>query len=78
VDHGHPGTYVRVLKEGSVKKGDAFLLQEKADHELNISDFYKMLYAREKNQDLLKQVLESDAIPERTKNKLSRYLKKGP
>ncbi len=78
VDHGHPGTYVRVLKEGTVKKGDAFLLQEKADHELNISDFYKMLYAREKNQNLLKQALRNDAIPEKTKNKLSRYLKKGP
>ncbi len=78
VDHGHPGTYVKVLKEGTVQKGDSFLLQDQANHNLNISDFYRMLYAKEKDQDLLKIVQGLEAIPQRTKDKLSRYKKKGP
>jgi len=78
VDHGHPGTYVRVLQEGTVQKGDDFLLQDQADHGLNISDYYKMLYAREKDQELIKIAHGIDAIPQRSKDKLSRYIKKGP
>jgi MOSC domain-containing protein YiiM len=78
VDHGHPGTYVRVLKEGTVKKGDAFVLQDKADHGVSISDIYTILYAKEKDQDLLKIVLGLDAIPQRTKNKLSKHKKRDP
>ena len=78
VDHGHPGTYAKVLKEGTVQKGDAFLLQDQANHNINISDFYKMLYAKEKDLNLLKIVQGLEAIPQRTKDKLSRYKKRGP
>ena len=30
IEHGYPGTYVRVLEEGHVSKGDEFILIEKA------------------------------------------------
>ncbi|WP_297761492.1 MOSC domain-containing protein [uncultured Muriicola sp.] len=73
IEHGHPGTYVRVLNEGTVQKGDSFLLQDQANHNVNISDFYRMLYAKEKDQDLLKIVQGLEAIPKRTRDKLSRY-----
>jgi MOSC domain-containing protein YiiM len=78
VDHGHPGTYVKVLKEGAVQNGDTFSLQEKANHNVSIADFYRMLYAKEKDQDLLNKALRLDAIPERTRDKISRYKKKRP
>ncbi len=78
VDHGHPGTYIKVLKEGAVQNGDIFSLQEKANHNVSIADFYSMLYAKEKDQDLLNTVLGLDAIPERTRDKISRYKKKRP
>lgn len=72
VEHGHPGTYVKVLEEGTVQKGDAFLLQDKANHSINIADFYKMLYAREKDKDLLKIIQGLEVVPQRTRDKLSR------
>lgn len=78
VDHCHPGTYVKVLKEGTVQKGDDFLLQEQAKHSLNISDYYKMLYARDKDQDLIKIAQRIEAIPQRTRDKLSKYIKRDP
>ncbi|MGB5646119.1 MAG: MOSC domain-containing protein [Muriicola sp.] len=78
VDHGHPGTYVKVLQEGKVRKGDSFVLKETADQKLSIADVYKLLYDKEKNIDLLNLALRCEAIPERTKDKLKRYQKKGP
>ncbi len=78
VEHGHPGTYVKVLREGTVRNGDTFLLQDKPNHGTSIFDFYAMLYSKEKDQDLLNLVLGLEAIPERTRNKLSKYKKKRP
>ncbi|NNJ88207.1 MAG: MOSC domain-containing protein [Eudoraea sp.] len=78
VDHGHPGTYVRVLKEGTVHKGDVFLLQDQANHGVSVSDLYKVLYSKEKDQDLLHILQGLEAIPQRTRKKLGRYIKKGP
>ena len=78
VDHGHPGTYLRVLKEGTVRNGDTFLLQDEAKHGVSIFDLYAMLFSKEKDQDLLNLVLDIEAIPERTRNILSKYQKKGP
>ncbi len=78
VDHGHPGTYVRILKEGAVLKGDSFLLAEQASHSLTIEKFYKLLYSKEKDQEMLKMAIENEAIPIKTKDTLRRYIKKGP
>ncbi len=78
VDHGHPGTYVKVVQEGTVQTGDLFELAEQEYHNLTIYNYYKMLYAREKDQELLKIVQRLDAIPQRTKDKWKKYQKKGP
>jgi MOSC domain-containing protein YiiM len=77
VDHGHPGSYVRVLKEGKVHRGDSLDFQEKPVHSLSVAEFYSMLYAKEKNIDHIQLALQLDAVPERTKEKLKRYQKKG-
>lgn len=74
VDHGHPGTYVRILEEGSVEKGDSFLLVEQASHSLTIEKFYKLLYSKQKDQDLLNLAIENEAIPDKTRKKLRRHL----
>ncbi len=74
VTHEHPGTYVRILKEGNVAKGDSFTLVKKASENLTTVDFYRMLYAQEKDQKILKLVLENDAIPPDKRKKLLRFL----
>ena len=75
ITHGKPGTYVRVLKEGFVKAGDVFELVGRAQNSLSTSDFFNLLFAKEKNQDHLNRVINNDALPEKKKAKLIAYLK---
>jgi len=78
IEHGHPGTYVRILKEGSVKKGDDFVLQEEAKSSLSIAQLYKLLYSQEKDRNIVDKALAIPSLPERTREKLNSYIKKGP
>lgn len=75
IDHGFPGSYIRILKEGFVKTGDHMVLQEEAKNSLTITQMYQLLYAKEKDQDLIKLAIENDALPEKKRNKLAAYLK---
>lgn len=75
IDHGFPGSYMRILKEGFVKTGDHMVLQEEAKNSLTITQMYQLLYAKEKDQDLIKLAIENDALPEKKRNKLAAYLK---
>ena len=75
IEHGHPGTYVRVLEEGFVKTGDAFVLMEPAQNRLTIFEFYNLLFSKEKNQDHLALAINNEAIPFRKRDKLKPFLK---
>jgi len=75
IEHGYPGTYVRILKEGFVKTGDHFELVEKAKNSLSTFDFFKLLFSKEKDQNLLKLALENDSIPLKKRMKLKAFLK---
>ena len=45
------GFYVRILEEGIVKKGDEMILVEKAENSITISEFYGLLFDKDKNQE---------------------------
>jgi len=75
IEHGYPGTYVRVLKEGTVKSGDIFSVIHTPENKLTTFDFFKLLYSKDKDQELLKLVLKSEAIPIKKRQKLSVFLK---
>jgi MOSC domain-containing protein YiiM len=74
IDHGHPGTYVRVLKEGVVKTGDTFDLVEQAPNSVTIYEFFKLLFAKEKDKKLIERVLQNEALPLKKRLKLQAYL----
>ncbi|WP_298480907.1 MOSC domain-containing protein [uncultured Maribacter sp.] len=74
IDHGFPGTYIRVLEEGEVKVGDSFILTEESKNILTVQQFYQLLYAKEKNLDIIKIAIENDTLPKRKKEKLKKYL----
>lgn len=76
INHGLSGTYVRVLKEGFVKNGDTFKRIEQAKHSLTTAQLFKLLYAKEKNQTLLKLAIENEALPQRKRDKLASFIKK--
>jgi len=74
INHGYPGTYVRILEEGFVKTGDELILVESAKKSLTTFEFFKLLFSEEKDQKLLKIAIENDAIPLKKRLKLKTYL----
>ncbi|MGB5172394.1 MOSC domain-containing protein [Eudoraea sp.] len=74
IAHGHPGTYVKVLKKGIVKKGDPLILKEKSKSPLTIQDFYRLLFEEKKNKDHLALAIANPCIPEKKRNRLKNYV----
>ena len=77
IDHGFPGTYVRVLEEGYVKNDDEFELVKRIENSLSITAFFNLLFTKNKNQELLNLAISNDALPIKKRNKLKGYLKNG-
>ena len=75
IDHGYSGTYVRVLKEGSVKKGDHFELVERAKNSISIFQFFQLLYAEEKNKEHISLILNNEALPQRIRKRLKFFMR---
>nr|WP_276169206.1 MOSC domain-containing protein [Zobellia alginiliquefaciens] len=76
IDYGFPGTYVRILEEGEVKKGDALALVEQSENTLTVKDFYHLLYMRPKDPRILQLALSNTALPEYKRERLKKHLPK--
>lgn len=74
IAHGHPGTYVRVLEEGVVRKGDQFVLRERSENPLTVSQFYGLLFARKKEAHLVQLAVNNAALPSYKRERLKKYL----
>lgn len=75
IDHGFPGTYVKVLEEGVVQTGDSLQLIKGADSNLTIAQFFNLLFSREKDQNLLRLAILNEALPPKKRKKLEAHLK---
>jgi len=75
IEHGRPGTYVRLLEPGHVNVGDTIELVEKATNSISIADFFKLLFEQEKNQEHLNCIIESEAVPLKKRIQLKRFVK---
>lgn len=73
--HGRPGTYTRVLQKGYVNVGDNFEVAEKTKNSISIADFFKLIFDKEKNQEHLKLIVNNEAIPEKKRKELKRFIK---
>ena len=74
IEHARPGTYVRVLETGEVKNGDELELVEKSESPLTIKQFYQLLFSRQKDKELLQQAVANEALPERKRERLAKFL----
>ncbi len=74
IEHGRPGTYVRVIEKGIVAKGDTMVLIDRPKELITISQFFELLYSREKDQALLKIAIQNDALPQRKQVKLLNFV----
>lgn len=75
IQHGFGGTYLSILEEGYVNINDGFTLVERPKLSLTVFDLFNLVYAKEKDQNLLKIAAESRAIPQKKRVLLSSYLK---
>lgn len=74
IEYGYPGTYVKILEEGIVSSGDDFTLVRASDNSLTVHQFFQLLYAKEKDQKVLKLAIENLALPEGKRERLKKYL----
>jgi len=75
IDHGYPGTYIKVLEEGEVKTGDIFKLAESAKDSISIFQFFELLYAENKNKDHIELIINNKALPQRMKKRLKFFMR---
>ncbi|WP_430908933.1 MOSC domain-containing protein [Maribacter sp. 2-571] len=74
IQHAHPGTYVRVLEEGAVKKGDAVVLVQRSENTFTIKNFFELLYAKQKRSEMIQLALDNPAVPEYKKERFKKFL----
>jgi len=75
VNHGFPGTYVRVLEEGHVKAGDTFTIIEQGTNNLTTQQYYQLLFSKDKNQEHLILAINNEAIRLKKRDKLRTLIK---
>lgn len=74
IEHGFPGTYIRVLEEGFVKTGDTFHLVKEAKNSITTHQFFELLFSKEKDKNLIRLILNNDALPKRKRDKLKAFI----
>jgi len=75
IDYGLPGTYIRVLEEGFVKKGDTFKCVKHTENSITTAQFFNLLFSKEKDQELLKLIINNEAIPLKKREKMKLLIK---
>ncbi|TAI46611.1 MOSC domain-containing protein [Flagellimonas allohymeniacidonis] len=73
IEHGHPGTYVRILEVGEVSVGDTLELVEESSTSLTTKGFYELLFARKKDPKLLQLAIENEALPVGKRERLKKF-----
>lgn len=74
LEYEHPGTYVRVLEEGEVTRGDVFQLVQKGPNSLSVKQYNQLVNQKEKDRDLLELAIENTSIREKKRELLKKYL----
>lgn len=75
INHGFPGTYIRVLETGFVQIGDPLELIERPNNSLTTAQLFHLLFTKQKDQNLLKLAINNESLPARKRDKLSAFLK---
>jgi MOSC domain-containing protein YiiM len=74
IEHGQPGTYVRVLEEGYVKVGDEFQMVQQSKNSLTTRQFFDLINSKHKDKELLQLAMQNESVPEYKKERLRKHL----
>ena len=75
IQHGFGGTYLSILEEGHVNVDDEFTLVDRPENTLSVYDLFNLVFSKEKDQELLKIAVDSQAIPRKKRVWMSGYIK---
>ena len=75
IERGYGGSYISILEEGTVAVGDEFILEKRSQQTLSVAALFQLVFAKDKNQDLLRIASQSTAIPHKKRVLLSSYIK---
>ena len=78
LEYGHPGTYVKILNEGSVVKGDTLILKETGPNALTVMQYNDLVNQKEKDKKLLALALANDCIRTENRERYKKYESKHP
>ena len=74
IQHGHGGTYLSLLEEGQVDVGDKFELIERPRETMTVEELFHLVFAKKKDQKLVKIAAASKAIPQKKRLIMREYL----
>ena len=74
IHYGHPGTYVKILEEGEVKKGDSLTLLKDNEGAITTKQYNELVNSRKKDPDLLKMAIVNEGIRAEKREKLKKLL----
>lgn len=74
IQRNHSGTYVRILEEGEVQKGDIVELQEQSENTLTVQQFYELMFTKEKSKEMLELFMSNDSVPQYKKERYKKHL----
>lgn len=75
IDYGHPGTYIKIIKEGLVKRGDALVLNQSLNNGLTVQQYNLLVNSRKKDLELVKLASENEGIRLKKREALKKLLK---
>lgn len=74
IQHGYPGTYVRLLEEGKVSTDDEIQLVEQSENSLTVKQCFDIIMARKKDLKLVQLAVDNPSLPEYKRERLKKYL----
>ena len=74
LEYAHPGTYVRILEEGKVTKGDRLLLKKEGPNSLTVAQYNTLVNQREKDKDLVALAIANPSIRAAKRALLEKHL----
>lgn len=74
LEYGHPGTYLRILKEGSVSKGDRLQLEKAAPNTLTLAQYNTLVNQKNKDKELVRLAVANRSIPQAKRDLLRKHL----
>lgn len=74
INRNRPGTYVRILEEGEVQKGDSVELQRQSENALTVQQFYELMFVKEKPRAILELFMSNESVPQYKKERYKKFL----